>query len=194
MKNIIAAAVLLTALSTATVVNAENFNNTTAKLTVNTENYTLSVKSPKTGSTGFSIGTGIGPVDATATYFRDGNTNDFQLKVGKELTVPTIPVYIGASLKYDFGESSDNNSLTSTPYIGVSHSFNKITPFAEIGYSWRVTDDSYTDVDAYSSYLEVGTSYAISDRTSLKLSLVDSKDDTFKNGDKEFLMGLTISF
>ncbi len=73
---------------------AENFNNTSGKVTLESDKYFLSLVAPKTGASEFAVGGEVGPVDATVTYKRDGDLDDYQIKIGKSMAVLTTPIYI----------------------------------------------------------------------------------------------------
>lgn len=176
---------------------AADYDNTAVKMTAVTDNYSVSIKSPETGATEFSASTGVGPVDVTATWKRDGSTDDYALKVGKEINVDTTPLYAGADAEFSFGDSytSDTRTLIATPYVGVSTTVDKLTPFAELGYSFKSTQNDIVDFARNDSYVKVGASYAIDAKTTLGVSVSETRDVDFKNpGDRQAEVGLTFKF
>lgn len=176
---------------------AEDYDNTAVKMTAVTDNYSVSIKSPKTGATEFSASTGVGLVDVTATWKRNGDVDDYAIKVGKEINVDTTPLYAGADAEFSFGDSyaTDDRTLIATPYVGVSTTVDKLTPFAELGYSFKSTQNDLVDIARNDSYVKVGASYAIDDRTSLGVSVSETRDVDFKNpGDRQAEVGLTFKF
>lgn len=176
---------------------AEDYDNTAVSLTAETDNYSLSIKSPKTGATEFSASTGVGYVDVTGTWLRDGSTDDYALKIGKEVNYETTPFYAGADAEFTFGDSynSDNRTLIATPYVGVSTSIDKITPFAEVGYSFKSLSNDLLDVNRNDSYVKLGADYALDAKTSLGVSVKEVRDVDFGNpGDRQAEVGLTIKF
>lgn len=176
---------------------AADYDNTAVKMTAVTDNYSVSIKAPETGATEFSASTGVGPVDVTATWKRDGSTDDYALKVGKEIDVDTTPLYAGADAEFSFGDSytTDTRTLIATPYVGVSTTVDKLTPFAEVGYSFKSTQNDILDFARNDSYVKVGASYAIDEKTSLGVSVSETRDVDFKNpGDRQAEVGLTFKF
>ena len=198
MKKTLAAVILMVALSSSAF--AKDYNNTSGKITLEGEKFSLSVENPKTGATGFAIGstfgegTKVGAIDTKFTYFRDGNLNDCQIKVGKDFAIPNTPLYAGNSFNYDFGETTSKNEFAVNPYVGISYPINKFTPYAEAGYSWKSLQGDYTDMNPKGSYFEIGSSYSVSEKTSVKLSVTDSRDKKWETSDKEAQIGLTVKF
>ena len=181
-------------ISTAAV--AADFDNTAVKLTAQSEAFSISVKAPETGATEFAVGTTVGPVDVTGTWSRNGSTDDYAIKVGKEVEV-VGPVYAGASAEFTFGDSytTDTRTLVATPYVGVAHTIGQLTPYAEVGYSWKSTSNDVLGVARNDSYLEVGASYAVTPAMAVKLSVSETRDINFKNaGDKNATVGITVAF
>ena len=181
-------------ISTAAV--AADFDNTAVKLTAQSEAFSVSVKAPETGATEFAVGTTVGPVDVTGTWSRNGSTDDYAIKVGKEVEV-VGPVYAGASAEFTFGDSytTDTRTLVATPYVGVAHTIGQLTPYAEVGYSWKSTSNDVLGVARNDSYLEVGASYAVTPAMAVKLSVSETRDINFKNaGDKNATVGITVAF
>jgi len=179
-----------------TAATAGDFDNTAVKLTAQSEAFSISVKAPETGATEFAVGTTVGPVDVTGTWSRNGSTDDYAIKVGKEVEVAG-PVYAGASAEFTFGDSytTDTRTLVATPYVGVAHTIGQLTPYAEVGYSWKSTSNDVLGVARNDSYLEVGASYAVTPAMAVKLSVSETRDINFKNaGDKNATVGITVAF
>ena len=179
-----------------TAATAGDFDNTAVKLTAQTDAYSISVKAPETGATEFAVSTTVGPVDATATWSRDGAVDNYALKAGKEVEV-TGPVYAGASAEFTFGDSytADTRTLVATPYVGVTHTIGALTPYAEVGYSFKSTTNDVLNFARNDSYLEVGASYAVTPAMAVKLSVSETRDINFKNaGDKNATVGITVAF
>jgi len=198
MKKTLAATVLMVALSTSAM--AENFNNTSGKITLKSEKFSLEMSNPKTGATSFAVGstigegTKVGAIDTKVTYFRNGDVDDYQIKAGKNFQKPGSPVYVGNSLKFDFGDTTTKNELSINPYIGLSTTVDKFTPYVETGYTWKSLQGNYTDMDSNASYFEIGSSYNVNETMSVKLSVTDTRDKDWDNGDKEAQVGLTVKF
>lgn len=195
MKKTLLAVAAMAMFSTAAI--AENYDNTAVKLTAKTENYSFAVKSPKTGATDFEASTTVGPVDVTGTWSRDGATDDYAIKVGKEVAVESTPLYVGADAEFSFGDSytKDTRKLVATPYIGVATSFSKLTPFAELGYSFKSTTNDIVDFSKNDSYVKVGASYAVDKNVDIAVSVKEVRDIDFKNpGDKQAEVGLSFKF
>lgn len=182
-------------LSTAAM--AENYDNTAVKLTAETENYAVSVTNPKTGATDFALTAPVGPVNVTGTWSRDGSVDDFAVKVGKETSIEGSPLYVGADAEFSFGDSynNDTRSLIATPYVGLSTTIEKLTPFAEVGYSFKSTTKDIVDFSRNASYVKVGASMAIDTNVDLAVSVKENRDTDFKNpGDRQAEVGLTFKF
>jgi predicted porin len=192
MKHTLAASIIMAAISTSAY--AENFNNTSGKVTLESDKYFLSLVAPKTGASEFAVGGEVGPVDATVTYKRDGDLDDYQIKIGKSMAVLTTPIYIGTNNSFDWGDSTTKNTLTLEPHVGVSRTFNKLTPYAETGYSWQSKQGSFTDMDRNAAYIEVGANYTVSEKMSVGVSVTDTRDKSWDNGDKEAQVGITVKF
>ena len=176
---------------------AEDFDNTAIKMTAVTDDYSISIKSPKTGATEFAVAGEVSSLDATVKWKRNGAVDDFALKLGKEMNVPSTPLYAGASAEFSFGDSftADTRTMDLSPYVGVTHTMGKLTPFAELGYAWQSTQNDIVDFDRDSSYVEVGASYALSEAVSAKLSVTEARDISFTNpGDRNAEVGLTFKF
>lgn len=181
-------------LSTAAM--AGDFDNTAVKMTAVTDTYSLSVKAPKTGATEFAVGSTVGPVDVTGTWSRDGAVDNYALKAGKEVEV-VGPVYAGASAEFTFGDSytADTRTIVATPYVGVAHTMGQLTPYAEVGYSFKSTTNDVLGFARNDSYLEVGASYAVTPAMAVKVSVSETRDIDFKNaGDKNATVGITVAF
>tara|TARA_B110000285_G_C15008067_1_gene554927 strand:- start:126 stop:704 length:579 start_codon:yes stop_codon:yes gene_type:complete len=192
MKKTIATVAIMTALSTSAF--AGNFDNTTGKITLKSDDFSLSLSAPETGADQFSVTVPTKHVDITGSYLRNGSIDDYQIKVGKDVNILTTPVYVGNQAKYGFGDSTTKDTLTIEPHIGVSTTYNKFTPFAEVGYSWKALSGSFTNFDRDASYMEIGTAYAVTEKFSLKASITDTRDKDFDNGDKEATIGAVIKF
>jgi hypothetical protein len=180
-----------------TTAMAADWDNTAVKVTAQTDDYSISVKSPKTGATEFAVGGIVASVDATVKWKRNGAVDDFAVKAGKSVDIPATPLYAGASAEFSFGDSftADTRTMDLSPYVGVTHTMGKLTPFAELGYAWQSTQNDIVDFDRDSSYVEVGASYALSEAVSAKLTVTEARDINFKNpGDRNAEVGLTFKF
>ena len=163
MKKTIMTVALATLLSTTAF--AGDYDNTAMKMTAETDDYSISIKAPKTGATELAIGGEVASLDATVSLKRDGDVDNYSVKAGKSMDLGLTPLYAGASAKFSFGDSftSDTRTLDLSPYVGVAHTMGKLTPFAEVGYAWQSTQKDLTDINRDSSYIEVGASYALSE-------------------------------
>jgi len=188
-------AVIATLLSTSAF--AGDYDNTAMKMTAVSDDYSISIKAPKTGATELAIGGQIASVDAMIKFKRNGSVDNYAIKAGKVMAVPTTPLYAGASAEFSFGDSftSDTRTLDLSPYVGVAHAMGQITPFAEVGYAWQSKQKNIVDFNRNSSYIEVGASYAISEAVSVKGSITEARDVDFSNpGDRQAEVGLTFKF
>ena len=176
---------------------ADDYDNTAMKMTAVSDDYSISIKAPKTGATELAVGGEVASLDATVTWKRNGSVDNWSVKAGKSMDLPMSPLYAGASAEFSFGDSytEDTRTLDLSPYVGVSHAMGQLTPFAELGYAWQSTQNDIIDFDRDSSYIEVGASYAMSEAVSLKGSITEARDVDFKNpGDRQAQVGIIIKF
>ena len=176
---------------------ADNFDNTTAKLTAKSENYGVSFKAPKTGATELAANTNVGGVEIEGKWFRNGNVNDFAVEVEKKTFVSTTPLYIGGKAEYTFGDSytSKTQTLIATPYVGVAASVGNFTPFVEAGYAFKSLSDKIVDFSRNDSYIKAGASYALDKKADLKLTVRQGRDVNFKNpGDAQAEFEFIVKF
>ncbi len=195
MKKTILTVAMAAMLSTTAM--ADDFDNTAIKMTAETDAYSISIKAPKTGATEFAIGGEVASLDATATWKRNGDVDNYAIKAGKSTSIGTSPMYAGASAEFTFGDSftAKTRTLDLSPYVGVSHVMGKLTPFAEIGYAWQSTQNDFVDLDRNSSYIEFGTGYAVSESVTAKLAVTEARDIEFANpSDLQAELGLTFKF
>ena len=195
MKKTIMTVALATLLSTTAF--AGDYDNTAMKMTAETDDYSISIKAPKTGATELAIGGEVASLDGTVSLKRDGDVDNYSVKAGKSMDLGLTPLYAGASAKFSFGDSftSDTRTLDLSPYVGVAHTMGKLTPFAEVGYAWQSTQKDLTDINRDSSYIEVGASYALSEKVSAKVTVTEKRDQSWENpGDQNAEVGLTFKF
>tara|TARA_R110000782_G_scaffold232231_1_gene318469 strand:+ start:392 stop:1030 length:639 start_codon:yes stop_codon:yes gene_type:complete len=188
-------AITLATLSTSAAM-AGDYDNTAMQLTAQSDAYSVSVKSPKTGATEFAVGSTVGPVDVTGTWLRNGAVDNYALKVGKEVAVAGL-VYAGAEAEFTFGDSytTDTRTLIATPYVGVAHTMGQLTPYAQVGYAFKSTSNDALNFARNDSYLEVGANYAVTPVMAVKLAIKETRDTNFKNaGDKNATVGVTVNF
>jgi hypothetical protein len=184
------------AMMASTSAMAGDWDNTAVKMTAVSDDYSISVKTPETGATEFALGGTHFGADLTATWKRNGAVDNYAVKAGKTVDVMG-PVYAGASTEFTWGDSttSDTNTLTVNPFVGVSMTAGKVTPYAELGYAIKSVQKDLFDMSRDSSYVEVGASYAMSEAVSVKLSVVEARDINFKNaGDRNAEVGFTFKF
>lgn len=193
MKKMLTAALVLAASSTAM---AENYNNTSTKLTAKGTDYFFSVTAPKTGADSIELGTNTGFGTSSFTVSTDEGTQDYMIKltpeVAKDLTFANA--YLGSNFEYDWGDSYTDNELTVRPYIGLSRDIGKFSPYAEVGYAYKSNETDFVDFEAEDSYVEVGASYALTDSIAVEAAIVESRDDNFEATDKEVELGLVVKF
>ena len=195
MKKTLITAALVAMLGTS--VMADDFDNTAIKMTAKTDDYSISIKDKKTGATEFHLRGDVGPIDATVKWKRDGDVDNYALKAEKKNKLATGPLYVGAHAEFMFGDSytTDTRTMDLEPYIGVEHAMGKVTPFAEVGYTWQSTTDNVVDFDRNSSYIEFGAKYALSEKVDMKLKIKERRDVDFNNpGDMNAQLGLTFKF
>lgn len=178
-----------------TVAMAEDFDNPSVVLTAKTKDYFISTQSPQSGADQFTIGAKVGPIDSLSlTLKNNGDTQDWKIQANKKVKMG--PAYAGAKGAYWWGDSfTANERVDLTPYLGVAKKVGKFTPFAEVGMTWKATTNDVIDFDKKDSYIDVGSSYALSEALSLKLSIKDSRDTSFKSKDNmEAKLGITVKF
>tara|TARA_B100000902_G_scaffold223430_1_gene212261 strand:- start:867 stop:1454 length:588 start_codon:yes stop_codon:yes gene_type:complete len=195
MKKTLITAALVAMLGTS--VMADDFDNTAIKMTAKTDDYSISIKDKKTGATEFHLRGDVGPIDTTIKWKRNGDVDNYALKGEKKNKLATGPLYVGAHAEFMFGDSytTDTRTMDLEPYIGVEHAMGKVTPFAEVGYTWQSTTDNIVDFDRNSSYIEFGAKYALSEKVDMKLKIKERRDVDFNNpGDMNAQLGLTFKF
>ena len=195
MKKTMMAVAFATVLSTAAL--AGDYDNTTINLTAVTDDYSISMKTPETGATEFAIGTEIATFDTSVKWKRDGDVDNYAVKAGKSMGLGLTPLYAGADAEFNFGDSftSDTRTINVSPYIGITSTIEKLTPFVEFGYAWQSTTNDVVDFDRNSSYIKLGSSYALTEQLSAKVSIKESRDIDFGNpGDRNAEVGLTVNF
>ena len=193
MKRLIIAVAAFATLSTAAI--AEDFDNPTVQFTMKTKDYFIQSQSPQSGADQFTIGGKAGPIDSLSlTLKNNGDTQDWKIQANKKATKG--PAYAGAKGAYWWGDSfTANERVDLTPYVGLSQNIGKFTPFAEVGMTWKSTTNDVMNFDKKDSYIDVGSSYALTDALSLKLSVKDSRDTSFKSTDNmEAKLGITVKF
>lgn len=196
MKKTLIATVAAMAMFSTTAM-AEDYDNTAVKLTAQTDTYSVSVKSPKTGATEFAAKSTVGPVDLEAKWSRNGAVDNYALKVDKQIEVPATPFYVGGEAEFKFGDSYTSNTreLIAMPYVGIASTFDKLTPYAEVGYSIKSTTNDITDFARNESEIKVGARYALDTNVDLSVQVKETRDVDFKNpGDRQAEVGLTFKF
>lgn len=195
MKKTLVTVAAMAMFSTAAL--AEDFDNTVGKLTVESEAFSLSVSAPKTGAEELEIATPVQGVTVSGKVARDGDTMNYQLKAGKTVDVAATPLYVGGSGAFNFGDSytSDTRTVVLEGTVGAKTTINNLTPFAEVGYSFKSTTNDIVDFSRDASFVKVGASYAVSPTVALNASVKEVRDINFKNpGDAQAEVGLTIRF
>jgi opacity protein-like surface antigen len=193
MKRLLIAVATLATLSTTAM--AEDFDNPTVVFTMKTKDYFIQSQSPQSGADQFTIGGKAGPIDSLSlTLKNNSDTQDWKVQANKK--VKSGPAYAGAKGAYWWGDSfTANEQVHLTPYVGVAKKVGKFTPFAEVGMTWKSTRNDVMNFDKKDSYIDVGSSYALTDALSLKLSVKDSRDTSFKSKDNmEAKLGITVKF
>ena len=180
MRNLLIASVLAAGLSSSAL--ADNYDNTVLSMTAVSEKFTLSVKAPETGSQEYAIATDLGLVDGSITYLRNGASDDWKARVGKESTLPAGPidVYAGGGIAYKWGDSMANKVLT---------------PYAEMGVDVQANSADWADFNRTDTYLEYGTSFNVNTTTSINVAIVEDRSINFDTmEDRELNIGLTVKF
>ena len=195
MRNLLIASVLAAGLSTSAL--ADNYDNTVLSMTAVSEKFTLSVKAPETGSQEYAISRDLGLVDGSITYLRNGASDDWKARAGKEATLPAGPidVYAGGGIAYKWGDSMANKTLTATPYVGVSKVIGVLTPYAEMGVDVQSNSTDWADFNRTDTYLEYGTNFNVNTTTSINVAIVEDRSINFDTmEDRELNIGLTVKF
>lgn len=199
MKKLLLATVAMFGLSTAAF--AENFDNTSLTIVASSDtlDYRLYADS-QNELTGLSIGFYAFPytigenVDANMYVELGYGRLDETLNVDIEYQLKTnlsfnTRAYSALSAEYTI--SADNTqtdgSLVFAPYVGLAHDLNpKLSVFAEVGYDWDVSND-WTQKGGY---VEVGSSYMLTDTTYVQPSVVR----TFDTGADDTQANLEVGF
>jgi hypothetical protein len=69
-----------------------------------------------------------------------------------------------------------------------------LTPFVELGYDWKSLEGDFTDFERADAYASVGTSIALSEKSSLKIAVNREMDKEWDATDTEASVGFTVNF
>jgi hypothetical protein len=184
---------------TATSAMANDFDNATFGLTVNSGMMDFTVDANQNALTDFEVGvTGLAhslgsadaEVRAALNYNLDADTIGLRGEYNLAIAVADQTVAYGTvGLEY----STANNNLSSgdfsfDPSVGVTYTLNdQISVFGEVGYTWNISNDwSRT-----SGYLEVGVPVTVASKVTLTPSLVRSFDDGLESTNAKLSLNLT---
>ncbi len=175
---------------------AEDWDNPTTQLTVKSKDYMVSVQTPRSGADQITIGKDFSIGNVGITLKQNGDTSDWKLQHNKKW-LNEKNAYFGTKTAYWLGDSfSAAEEVHVTPYVGLTTKVEKLGPYIEAGYTYNSTSDDIMNFDQKDSYVEVGTTYAMSEGVSLKLSVKDPRDADFKSkdGKMNLKVGLTVKF
>lgn len=185
------AAVTTAMLSTTAM--AEDWDNTSVVLTAKTQDYSISLEKPKSGADQLTVGRDLSVLgNLSATLKTNGDVQDYKVQLNKKHS--TDLAYVGAKGAFNFGDSFNDDRIDLTPYVGVKYEVAGITPYAEVGYTWKTDTSDISNIDAKDTYTEVGASYSLNANTALKLSAKDSRDTDWNKTDRQLKVGITVSF
>lgn len=193
-KYIIAVATMVT--FSANTVFAEDWDNPTTQLTVKSADYSVSTQSPRSGADQLTVAKDFAIGNVGITLKQNGDTADYKIQHNKKWLNEKF-AYVGTKTAYWWGDSfSADEQVHVTPYIGVKTKIDKLGPYVEAGYTYNSVMSDITDFDQKDSYIEVGSTYALSEGVSLKLSVKDPRDADFKSkeGKMNLKLGLTVKF
>ena len=142
-----------------------------------------------------------GALDLGVQLVDNGTNTDFNVSVGKTIDSnigtaesPLATVYASAEAEYNWGDSFTKNEMHFTPKIGAKKAIGNLTPFGELGYGFKSIEGDYLDIDRTTPFAEIGTSVSLTDNTSLKASVTQSMNTDWEKTDRELGLKLTVQF
>lgn len=184
MKTIFMAAAATIALTTFAFAN--DFEDTTYEMTVYSGALDFNIEATDDEFSSFEGGLSFLDHGVGDTY--EGNVRAFteydfivdEFTFGAEYVANwnvahSTALYGAIGLEYAALENDlDNGDFQTSPYIGITHSFNKtISAFAEVGYTWDL-QDFRTDVRG--GYAEIGMPVNVTDTVAIVPSLIQTFD------------------
>jgi hypothetical protein len=197
MKTTIATIALM--FGTATSAMANDFDNATFGLTVNSGMMDFTVDANQNALTDFEVGvTGLAhslgsadaEVRAALNYNLDADTIGLRGEYNLAMAVADQTVAYGTvGLEYTTANNNlSNGDFSFDPSVGVTYTLNdQISVFGEVGYTWNISNDwSRTG-----GYLEVGVPVTVASKVTLTPSLVRTFDDGLESTNAKLSLNLT---
>lgn len=156
---------------------AENFNDTTASISLVGDNLDLAVDANKDtlteveagftrGNVRLSLGTDLAAEDNVAVR------GEYNAEIALE---QNTSIYGTAGVEYVSGADLSDGTWSFDPVVGASYSVSDIAAvYTELGYTWSITDD----FDRVGGYVEVGVEIDINDTVSFIPSVIRTFDTT----------------
>jgi len=192
LKTIISAAF---AVALASVANAANFDNTSISTAVESTHigYELSTNDTSRSLDVYSIGKVL---DIGAGLTDNGTNRDYRLAAGKTLDIPVgrITGYVDGEVEYNWGDTFAKSEIHWTPSAGANIDLGLIKPYAEVGYRLKSTEGDYFDISKDAPHINIGTSLALTESTSLSAKLTKSLNNDWESTDTELGFGITVQF
>jgi hypothetical protein len=184
---------------TATSAMANDFDNATFGLTVNSGMMDFTVDANQNALTDFEVGvTGLAhslgsadaEVRAALNYNLDADTIGLRGEYNLAMAVADQTVAYGTvGLEYTTTNNNlSNGDFSFDPSVGVTYTLNdQISVFGEVGYTWNISNDwSRTG-----GYLEVGVPVTVASKVTLTPSLVRTFDDGLESTNAKLSLNLT---
>ena len=183
MKTLLITTIIAASVSSAAL--ADNFNNNTLGLTLQSGVLDFSIDANKEGLTDFEVGvTGLahtlGNADATVRgalkYNLDNDTIGIIGEYNPVWTLGTYTsIYGSAAVEYVTADNDlGNGAVFFDPSIGAAYQItDRVSVFGELGYAWNI-DNDWARVGGY---VEVGMPITLSETIAITPSLVRGIDD-----------------
>ena len=182
---------------------SKNYDNTGYSMSAEGEKYGLSIGTGATRDFAddaqvIEIHTNGNTIDVGVAYIDDGTNTDYRYTAGAERdlgTIGSMNVYGGGDVHFTTGDTMAKDELRLSPFVGAETSMGtNLTPFVELGYDWKSLEGDYTDFNKADSYASVGTSIALSEKSSIKVSISREMDTGWNATDTEASVGFSVSF
>jgi opacity protein-like surface antigen len=198
MKNTIITAALVAMISSVSF--ADDYDNTSVTIAAEGPAYGVELSTNDTTRM-VSVYNTNGALDLGVQLLDNGTNRDYNVSVSKTIDMPigsaestVATVYVSGEAEYNWGDSFTKSELHLTPKVGAKTAIGNFTPFGELGYGMKSLEGDYTDIDRDTPFAEVGSSFKLTDNTSLRASVLQSMDTDWNKTDRELGLKLTVQF
>lgn len=177
-----------------TVAMADDFDNTSVAVSAQGEKYGVELSTNETTRSA-KISVNSLPVDLAAKVIDLGSTMDYELSVGKKVTLPLggADLYVAPEATFAFGDSYTDNQLTLTPKVGVTGG-STVKPYAELGLNYSSTTADITDINRGTTFAKVGATMPLSTTVALDVNVTRNMTKDFDKVDNQAGVKLVVKF